>query len=205
MTRFDQVLLACGVFLFLFGVFLSVIQKEPHFYTPFSFGLALIFLEIQKFVRKNPLFGNWTMKNYTTFFILLLATSITVDQIGLILGYWAYLSYTTLFDHIIKYVFEWTVPLIYFMSALIIGKEFLNKKLSPELSFICSLTVFITIIGFFTEYINLFSNSWTILKMPFTNYKIGSYFIIFQSLGYWLMAIIPYSIYKMYSQIKRKV
>jgi hypothetical protein len=31
--------------------------------------------------------------------------------------------------------------------------------------------------------------------MPLTNFRIGEYFIVFQTVGYWLMAIIPYLLY----------
>lgn len=185
-----------GIIFLLFGIYLSVFQKEPHFYTFFSIGLFLIFWPIYNHISKKQLFNKWGAKQYLIFFIGLLIISIIIDKIGLALGYWTY-QYTTFFDEVIKYVFEWVVPFLYIFLFFIIGIELFKKaKLNTSLSFALSLFIFVIFIGLFTEYINHFSDSWIILKMPFTSYQIKGFFITFQTIGYWLMAIITFTAYK---------
>jgi hypothetical protein len=82
------------------------------------------------------------------------------------------------------------------MLTLIIGITIFKKKFNQKISTILSLLIFVTLIGLFTEYINHFSNSWIILKMPLTSYHIGKYFLIFQTIGYWSMALITLLTYK---------
>ena len=190
-----------GIIFLLIGVYLSIFQKEPHFYTFFSVGAFLILFQYQKSNFKKPLFKNWKTKQYLLFGVLIIITSIVIDQIGLSLGYWEY-QYETLFDEILKYVFEWGVALVYFMLILVIGKNIFEKKFSKNTSLILSLLIFVTLAGLFTEYVNHFSNSWMILKMPLINYKIGGFFVFFQTIGYWLMAIIPFIIYKFIEKLK---
>ena len=107
-----------------------------------------------------------------------------------------------MFDEILKYLFEWAVPLICFMIALMIGLKVFEKKIPYNLAFILSLILFVMPLGLFTEFINHFSNSWIILSMPFSNIKIGSFFVIFQTIGYSLMAIISFIIYRISEKIK---
>lgn len=190
-----------GVVSLLIGICLSVFQSEPHFYTFFSIGLFLIFLEYYNSNNKNKLFKKWDNKQFVLFGVLLIVLSIVMDKIGLFFNYWEY-QYLTLFDEILKYTFEWGIALLYIMIFFMIGKNILEKKFSKKLSFILSLLIFVTLIGFFTEFINSFSYSWKILSMPLTNYKIGNYFIIFQTIGYWLVAIIPFIIYKFVNKLK---
>lgn len=185
-----------GILFLLFGIFLSIIQKEPHFYTFFSVGAFIILLEIYNSISEEKLFKGWKQKNFFIFFILLFVIFIIIDKLGIFLGYWTY-QYTTILDEILKYVFEWVVAHLYIMLGFMIGIVFFQKKgCSFSKSVILSLVTFSTLIGLFTEYINSFSNSWEVLSMPITNYKIGNFFIIFQTIGYWLMAIIPFTIYK---------
>jgi len=182
-----------GSLFFLTGIYLSVYKKEPHFYTLFSIGALIIFVNIYNSITKKDLFKN--KKELLFFSVILLMECIIIDNIGMYLGYWGY-QYSGFFDNFLKYVFEWAVPLVYSMVLLMIGKEIFNKKFKKNLSFILSLLIFITLFGLFTEYINLFSDSWIILNMPITNYKIGGFFIIFQTIGYWLIALIPWITYK---------
>lgn len=190
-----------GVIFLLVGIYLSIFQKEPHFYTFFSIGVFLILLQIYNSISDKKIFHKWETKNYIFLTTSLLIFSIIIDQIGLTRGYWEY-QYTTLFDEIIKYVFEWAIALLYFMLIFMIGTNLFQRKFSEQTSFILSLITFVILAGLFTEYINHFSNSWIILKMPLTNYKIGNYFIVFQTIGYWLMAIIPYTLYKFVNKLK---
>ncbi|MEJ2267771.1 MAG: hypothetical protein P8X70_01705 [Nanoarchaeota archaeon] len=83
-----------------------------------------------------------------------------------------------------------------------IGLDIFEKKFSFWIAFVLSLIIFVISLGFLTEYINLFSDSWIVLSMPFSNFKIGDFFIIFQFIGYPLMAIIPFIIYKISERIK---
>lgn len=187
-----------GTIFVLFGVYLSIFHKEPHFYTFFSLGFLIIFYNIYKSIKKEKLFKD--KKEFLLFSVVLLAECIIIDQIGMYLGYWTY-QYTTFFDNFIKYVFEWVVPFIYSMLLLIIGQEIFKKKFDEKTSFILSLLIFVTLFGLFTEYINLFSDSWIVLNMPISNYKIGEFFVVFQTIGYWLIALIPWITYKTIKKI----
>jgi len=190
-----------GIVLILFGIYLSIFKKEPHFYTPFSIGMVFVFFVIFNFISKKNLFDNWTIKRYIFFFVVLVISCIVIDKIGIYLEYWTY-NYSTLFDEILKYLFEWAIPHIYFMIALMIGVKIFEKKFSFWFSLILSLIIFVIPLGLFTEYINLFSDSWIVLSMPFSNFKVGSFFIVFQLIGYPLMALIPFVIYKISEKIK---
>ena len=48
-----------GIIFLLIGIYLSIFQFEPHFYTFFSIGLFLIFLEYYNSNNKNKLFKKW--------------------------------------------------------------------------------------------------------------------------------------------------
>ena len=120
-----------GSIFLLFGIYLSIFQKEPHFYTFFSVGLFLILLNIYNSISKEKLFHKWKFKNYLIFLITLLVICIILDKIGLFLGYWTY-QYNTFFDEILKYLFEWMAPFIYLMLTLMIGIKILNKKFNKN-------------------------------------------------------------------------
>lgn len=199
--KIKRILYIIGIISLLFGIYLSIFQKEPHFYAFFSVGLFLILLNVYNSISKDKLFEKWKTKQYIIFITTLIIISVILDKIGLSLGYWTY-QYNTLFDEIIKYLFEWIIPFIYLMLTLIIGIKVFNKKFNKKISFVFSLIIFVTLVGLFTEYINLFSDSWTIIKMPFTDQKIGEFFIIFQTLGYWIMAIITFMAYKFTDKLK---
>lgn len=190
-----------GGILFLFGIYLSVFQEEPHFYTFFSLGLLVILFNAYKSITKKKLFRN--KKELIVFSLLLIAACVIIDQIGMYLGYWTY-QYETFFDNVIKYVFEWAIPLVYFMLSLFIGQKIFQRKLNKKISFLLSLIFVVGLLGLFTEYINLFSDSWIVLKMPITSYKIGEFFVIFQTLGYWLMPIVSLVIYKIVCNYMKK-
>ena len=190
-----------GIVFLLVGIYLSIFQFESHFYTFFSIGLFLIFLEYYNSSNKNKLFKKWNDKQFILFSILLIVFSVITDRIGLFLNYWEY-QYLTLFDEILKYIFEWGIALLYIMIFFMIGINIFEKKFSKKLSLILSLLIFVTLIGFFTEFINSFSYSWKILSMPLTNYKIGNYFIVFQTIGYWIMAIVSFTMYKFINKLK---
>ncbi len=99
-------------------------------------------------------------------------------------------------DTFLKYVFEWTIALSYHLVSLMVGIEFFKRlNLSESVSFFLSLFVIVTLVGFVTETFNIYVYSWRVISMPFSNYMIGPYFLVFQTIGYWLMAIIPWLIY----------
>lgn len=192
-----------GIILLIIGIFMSVSMKNPHFYTPFSIGLFLILLTIYNSLAKGPLFHKWKIKQHLIFWISLIVICIIIDKIGLFLGYWIYPYYNSFFDEILKYLFEWALPLVYFTLVLLIGTILINKlKVNLTASFVISLLILVPLSLLFTEYINDFTYSWKILSMPFTNLQIGGYLIIWITLGSWLMAIIPLILYKIAEKIK---
>jgi len=187
-----------GGILVLLGMYLSIFQKEPHFYTFFSLGFLIIFYNIYQSIKKEKLLRN--KKEFLLFSVILLVECILIDQVGMYLGYWTY-QYTSFFDNLIKYIFEWAIPFVYSMLLLMTGKEIFKKKFNERTSFVLSLLIFITLFGLFTEYINLFSDSWIVLDMPISNYKVGEFFVVFQTIGYWLISFIPWITYKMVKRI----
>lgn len=194
-----------GIIFLSIGIFLSIFFKEPHFYSFFSVGLFLILFQAYNSIAKKPLFEKWKIKHFTSFFFILIISCIIIDKLGIYFNYWDYPHYSGILDDIIKYIFEWGVAFLYFMLSLMIGIEILHKlSINKKISFILSLIFFVTIIGLFSEYINLSSYSWRVLSMLISNYQIGKFFIVFQTIGYWLMALIPFSIYKFVDALKKE-
>jgi multidrug transporter EmrE-like cation transporter len=59
-------------------------------------------------------------------------------------------------------------------------------------------------VGLFTEALNMQVQSWVVLSMPVSDYQIGGFYVIFQTLGYWLMALIPYLLYRVTGRLFEK-
>lgn len=183
-----------GIILFLFGIYMSVSLKNPHFYTPFSIGLFIITLNIYNSLAKKPLFNKWKAKQYTLFSIMLIIACFIIDEIGIYLNFWNYPNYSTITDEILKILFEYAVPFLYFMLILLIGTILIRKlRINNHLSFILSLLILVPLALLFTEVINYFSSSWQVTGIPS---------IIWFSIGSWLMAIVPLIIYKITEKIK---
>jgi len=127
--------------------------------------------------------------------------SIFIDSIGMRIGYWDYPHYGQS-DQIRKYIFEWDVALFYHFVALVAGIEIFRKTGAKyRMCLTLSLIIVVTAVGFLTESLNLRVHSWKVLSMPITNMRIGDYFVVFQTIGYWLMALIPYCLYKMFEKL----
>lgn len=185
-----------GALLTLLGVYMAVALHEPHFYTPFSIGMAVLFESWYRHLTGRGLFVGWRVGTQVIFWIILLLVSIGVDQAGVHLGYWIYPAYTSLGDEVIKFVFEWTVALCYVGLAFGIGFTYLKRaKVGTLASLVGAFVFFLFPIGLLTDYLNLFADSWVVLKMPFTNLSIGGFFVIFQTVGYAVMAFITLSLY----------
>jgi uncharacterized membrane protein len=60
-------------------------------------------------------------------------------------------------------------------------------------------------LGVVTEFLNHKAMSWVIVSMPFSQYSIGGYYFIFQTIGYWLMALIPWFVYLIVVLIDKKI
>ncbi len=195
--RVSGVLAFLGAIFILIGIMLSVSYKDPHYYTFFSVGMFLVLFQVYPLLSSKVLFNKWKAQQYFLFAFLIIFVSVIVDRLGILLGYWTYPYFSTWYDEVLKYIFEWGVALLYFMLALLIGVE-IFKNCSDKLwiQYTLSLLVFGTAIGLITEYVNIFSSSWKVLSMPITNYKIGEFFVIFQTVGYWLLALIPLKIYQ---------
>lgn len=186
-----------GTIFLIAGIYMAIFLKEAHFYSVFSIGAFLILFGIYNSTSKKALFNKWKIRDFFVFSFSLIVLSIIIDKIGIYLGYWTYPHFTNIFDEIIKYVFEWGVAFLYLMLSLMIGMNFFEKRgLGKQSCFVLSLIIFVTIIGLITEYINSFASSWKVLSMPVTDYGIGRYFLIFQTIGYWLTAVIPFMTYK---------
>jgi hypothetical protein len=190
----------------LIGIVLAIFLKEPHFYTFFSIGLFIIFLEIYKKIVHKKLFMQWTFWEHVLFWGLLLLVSIIIDRLGISLGYWYYPDYVTTWDTFIKFIFEWCIALMYVTLAFLIGAAILKKhKVVPWLAYLFSLVLIVIPVGIVTEFFNHKAMSWVVVSMPFSNHSVYGYYIVFQTIGYWLMALIPWLVYKAVILIDKKI
>jgi len=189
-------MLLVGILLLSVSLYQNFVLARADFYTVFSLGMFLLLLAVYHALPSARLFRNWRSADILRFFIVLTVFSILIDLVGMSLGYWTYPHYGVQ-DIARKYLFEWSVALLYHMLCLLIGREiFAFLGFNDKISFLLSLLVFVTLIGFLTESLNLQVHSWQVVKMPLSNRKIGDYFLVFQTIGYWLMALIPYYIYR---------
>lgn len=180
-----------GVFAFLLSLVQLFVLKQGHYFTLFSVGLFVIFYVLHRTNYGNP-FKGWKWQQYLFYSLILLLGSLIIDVLGMHLGYWFYPYYTTVFDDIIKYVFEWVLPLTYMLLGYLLGKQFLvNKGMKNKTAGILSFLLGGFLLGLFTEAFNVFVYSWRVISMPLSNAMIGPFFIVFQTIGYWLMVLVP--------------
>lgn len=191
--------LGLGIVLFLASLVQAFVYDWAHYYTFFSLGLFFIFLEIYRGVKGKGVFEGWKSWQFVLFWAMLLVACIFIDVLGVDAGYWVYPDYAFLFDDVLKYVFEWAVALVYFMVGLMLGMGVCKKYfgLGDAVSFFVSLFVFVGILGMLTEWVNLFVGSWVVLDMPISDFKVGDFFVVFQTFGYWTIAVVPYLIYNL--------
>lgn len=183
--------LFAGIALAFYGV--------PHFYAPFSAGLAVILHYVYTRYSGTGLFTGWSRWRVVCFLFGLLAFSIISDQIGIALGYWHYPAYNSLPDYALQYTFEFTVALLYIMLAFMIGLEFYRKRgLGYTASFIVSLMTFSVLTGLGTEFFNFYAESWIVTDMPFSNMRLGRFWLVFITLGYWILSLAPYLLYRIF-------
>ena len=200
----NKYILSLGIFALIISIYQALALKQAHFYSLFSIGMFIILLFIYNKVFKKELFLKWSKTKIILFFLTLTLICIFIDKIGMFLNYWDYPSYTTFFDEILKYLFEWVAPFMYITLSFMIGIEIFRKfKFSKKISIILSFIIFGILIGFITDTINMGVSSWRITNMPITNLKLGSYFIIFSTIGYWLMIGITYITYKLFNNYKK--
>jgi len=202
--QIKNLILLLGIIALLFSIYQAIILKQAHFYSLFSIGAFIILLYIYNSISKENLFKDWKTKEYFIFIGLLIITSVIIDRLGILLNYWVYPQYTSFLDELLKYTLEYALPLSYILLSLMIGKKIFEKlKINSAISFILSLLIFVTLTGLLTELVNMQVSSWKVISMPLTNYKIGNLFLIWHTIGYWLMAIIPYLLYKFTDNLKK--
>ncbi|MFP4617698.1 MAG: hypothetical protein ACLFMZ_02545 [Spirochaetaceae bacterium] len=193
-----------GLFLLSVSLYQNIVLELPYFYALFSVGKFLLLLSLYNTFAAEALFENWNLKSVLLFGFALLAVCIVIDRTGMFLGYWEYPHYTES-DQLRKYIFEWAIALLYHQVSLLLGYELFKRlKLGNTLSFLLAVIVVVTPVGFITEALNLKVYSWRVLNMPFTNFRIGDYFLVFQTIGYWTMAIIPYALYIVFDTTVKK-
>lgn len=183
-----------GFTLIIIGILTSLIWKNKYFYVIFSLGLLIVTWKTYNKLSKKRFFKNFKTKHQIFFWTLLIITSIIADYLGTLLDYWQGAFFSN-FELTIKYILQWAIPFTAIMFFILIGQKMLEKQFSKITSFILAIIIFGTTIGFIMEYLNQFAHSWTILKMPIINQKIGNFFLFFQTIGYWIMGTIPYTIY----------
>ena len=196
MRKRDVWLTIAGIGCTIVSIYQLIVLDLASFYSLFSIGMTLTFSCIYNAVSERRLFFGWRGIHVAIFCMLLIIISLAIDSIGMRVGYWEYPHYG-ISDQIRKYVFEWGVALFYHFVVLLIGIELFKKVAGDHRwSLILSMVTFVTVIGFVTESLNLEVYSWKVNRMPITNYRIGGYFLMFQTIGYWLMALIPYLLYQ---------
>ena len=191
----DTVLSVGGTCCTLISIYQLIVLDLARFYTLFSIGMSLLLTIIYRKLTKERLFESCRAVHVFMFWVFLLLVSILIDHIGMRIGYWEYPHYGET-DQARKYLFEWAAALFYHLLAYLIGAQ-VFRKMGAETGWAAglSLVIFVTAIGFITESLNIQVYSWRVTKMPFSNYRIGEYFLVFQTIGYWLMAIIPYTLF----------
>lgn len=185
-----------GITLILLGIILAIIFQSKYFYAILSIGILITFWKIYNSTSEKKLFHNFKTKHHLIFWADLIITSIIIDFIGTKLGYWKG-SFMGI-EGILKYPPEWVIPMVSTMIIFLIFKKiFQQKGINKYLSAIISLTIFITIFGIGIEYLNSFGQAWIIQSMPITNIKVGNFYLIFQTIGFWIIALIPFIEYKL--------
>ena len=185
------------------GIILAAFFHIPHFYAFFSLGLFIVFLELYKSIVHRRFFARWSPWKFVVFWVLLLLASIAIDILGMRLGYWHYPFYMRFYDQSIKYLFEWCVSLMYVTLGFFIGTAIFKKHhVHPFVAGLLSLVAVVIPLGFITEYFNHMVSSWVILSMPITSYSVDGYFLVFQTIGYWIIALVPWLIYELVDFLK---
>jgi len=203
-SRTRSVFLIMGTFILTIALYQNIFLDLPYFYALFSLGMFVILLALYNAFAATSLFENWRGRDILIFSLILLISCVGIDHLGMYLGYWEYPHYDSS-DDLRKYLLEWAVALLYHMISLLIGIELFQKaKLHQTSAFFLSILIVVTLVGFLTETLNLNVYSWRVLRMPFSNFKIGDFFLIFQTIGYWLMALIPYGLYLLIDYIVKK-
>lgn len=193
-----------GLFILSIALYQNIILDLPYFYALFSIGMFLVLLSLYNTISAETLFSNWDFKEIFLFGMVLTVACILIDRTGMALGYWEYPHYDSE-DELRKYLFEWAVALLYHQVSLLLGYELFRRlRLSDGLSFFLAMIVVVTPVGFITEALNIKVYSWRVLEMPLSNVQIGDYFIIFQTIGYWTMALIPYGIYLLFDTVVKE-
>jgi hypothetical protein len=193
-----------GIFMLSIALYQNIVLDLPYYYALFSLGMFLVLLSLYNTISAETLFAHWNMRHIFFFGMILLATCIVIDHVGMALGYWEYPHYSNE-DELRKYLLEWAVALLYHQVSLLLGIELFRRlRLNDSVVFFLSMIVVVTPVGFLTEALNIQVYSWKVLSMPLTDYRIGDYFIVFQTIGYWTMALIPYGIYLLFDTIVRE-
>ncbi len=184
-----------GILFLLIALYQNLVLSLPYFYALFSLGMFLLLLSLYNRISAEHLFYRWHPVDFLLFGLILLALCIFIDKLGMAMGYWEYPFYDA-DDQPRKYLFEWAVALLYHKISLLLGIELFRRfKLGDTASFVLGMLVIVTPVGLLTEALNIQVYSWRVLDMPISDMRIGDYFVIFQTVGYWAMALIPYGVY----------
>lgn len=199
-----QIILFIIGFLFtLYGLFDAFYLNNPHFYTYYSIGLAILSIQLYTYLFGFP-FKNWNYKQSGVYISFLLLFPIITDYLGMSFGFWDYPSYITLMDWIIQKIFEFSVSLLYIQFLFMIGYKLLLKKFEYYTAFLFSL-FFPIIIGILTEFPNVFADSWVILNLPFSNFQIGPFYVVWITFGYFILCLFPHYVYEICNNRFKKI
>jgi hypothetical protein len=185
-----------GIILIIIGIILAIQYQNKYFYAILSTGILITSWKIYNSTSQKKFFHNFKKEHKIIFWLDLIIISIIIDFIGTKIGYWKG-SFMGI-EGILKYPPEWVIPMVSTMFIFLIFKKiFQQQGINKYISAIISLTIFVTIFGIGIEYLNSFGQAWIIQSMPITNIKIGNFYLIFQTIGFWTIALIPFIEYKL--------
>lgn len=192
-----KVWLLTGVFFFVLGVIRSVVYSDPHFYSYLSIGLVILsFLAYIYYTGSNP-FESWSYKEFISYSLLLLLFAFITDYLGVnVFGFWEYPFYDSLLNWSVQKTLEFALPLVYIQLFFMLGCRFFEKRgVNEYMAIVLSLLTFSIATGVLTEFVNSYADSWRILSMPISNAEIAGFSVVFTTIGYWIMALVPYAFY----------
>lgn len=148
-----SIMLSTGAACTVVSLYQLLVLGLARFYAMFSIGTTLVFTVVYSLVSQRRVFDGWGIRRVMLFFLLLLGSSVLIDRTGMQIGYWEYPHYDA-DDTVRKYLLEWMIALFYHFIALALGIElFTRRGMDHRLSFVMSLLVVVTAVGFVTELI----------------------------------------------------
>lgn len=204
MEKKEKLLPMAGVALVTLGVVMAINAHLAHFYAPFSAGLALIGWYIVRFRLGITLFRQWQWPLFLLFLISLLAFAVIADYFGIAYGWWAYPNYHSPLDWMVQKILEFVIAMLYLFFFLLAGQHLWQRYVNRPAALAASMLTTVLPLAIVTQLINLRAHSWVVLDMPVTDATVASVSVMFTTVGYWMLAIVPYALYGLCDSLRRR-